>query len=54
MDRPEPRPLSPFEKFVSANAKVPKAEADEVARREAADAKRGPKRGPKPKNKPAA
>jgi hypothetical protein len=53
MDKAEPRrPLSPFETFVSAIANVPKAEADEQARREAAEPKI--KRGPKPKSKPAA
>lgn len=53
MDKAEPRSsLSPFEKFVSAIANVPKAEADEQARREQAEPRI--KRGPKPKNKPAA
>ena len=52
MERPAPRPPVSFEKFVSAIANVPKAEADEVARREAAEPKT--KRGPKPKNRPAA
>jgi len=52
MDRPAQRPLSPFEKFVSAIAKVPKAEADDVARRE--DGKPRIKPGPKPKKRPAA
>jgi hypothetical protein len=52
MDRPAPRLVSPFEKFVSAIAGVPKAEVDELARREAEKPKT--KRGPKPKGKPAA
>lgn len=52
MNRPAPRPLSPFERLVSAIAGVPKAEVDEQARREAEKPKT--KRGPKPKDKPAA
>jgi hypothetical protein len=52
MDRPAARPLSPFEKFVSAIAGVPKDEVDaQVSQRQA---ERRTKRGPKPKDKPAA
>jgi hypothetical protein len=56
MDRPASRPLSPFEKFVSVIAAVPKAEADEAARREDEKPriKPGPKPGTKPKRRPAA
>jgi hypothetical protein len=44
---PAPRPATPFETFVSAIVNVPKAEADAVRDREAAEPRI--KRGPKPK-----
>jgi hypothetical protein len=53
MDRSEPaRPLSPFEKLVSAIANVPKAEVDALEAQRQAEPRT--KRGPKPKDKPAA
>ncbi len=48
MDRPTPRPLSPFEKFIAAIAQVPKAEVD------AQQVKRETKPGKKRKMKPVA
>ncbi len=50
MDRPAPRPLSPFEKFVSAIAGVPKDEVEAQASQH--EAERRAKRGQKPKTKP--
>jgi len=53
MDRPEPAsPLSPFQRFVSAIAGVPKDEVDAQASQRQAEPRT--KRGPKPKDKPAA
>jgi hypothetical protein len=46
-DQEEPEKRSPFERFVAAIAKVPKAEVDAAAAAEAAEPRR--KRGPKPK-----
>lgn len=39
------KPQSAFEKFVSMIARVPKAEADEIVRKERVDAEKRDKRG---------
>ena len=47
MNKDTANPPSPFERFVAALLKVPKSQADKVAR---SDAKPREKRGPKPKS----